>query len=64
MYVHHLWLLFLDQPQSDTVVFAVINFHIYNILVDINTFNDELEFLSTSIKKLINIDESLHEMQL
>ena len=46
----HLWLTFLDQPQYDIVVFAIINFHIYNILVskckhgigpiDIFTFNE------------------------
>ena len=51
--------------------FAIINFQIYNILVlkwkheivpiDIFTFNEELEFLSTSIIELINIDESSHE---
>ena len=50
---------FFDQPQSDIVVFAVIDFQIYNILVskwkngigpiDIITLNDELEFISTSI---------------
>ena len=67
----HLWLPFLDQPQYDIVVFAIINCHIYNILVskwkhgifpiDIFTFNKELQFLSTSIIELINIDESLHE---
>ena len=48
----HLWLPFLYQPQSDFVVFAIINFHIYNILVskwkhgighiDITIFNEEL----------------------
>ena len=27
------WLPFLDQPQSDIVVFVMINFQIYNILV-------------------------------
>ena len=70
-FVDHLWLTFLDQPQSDIVVFEIINFHIYNILVsiwkhrigpiDIFIFNEELEFLSTSIIELINIDDSLHE---
>ena len=25
----HLWLPFIDQPQSDVVVFAMIYFHIY-----------------------------------
>ena len=32
-FVDHLWLPFIDQTQSDIVVFAVINFQIYNILV-------------------------------
>ena len=32
-FADHLWLPFLDQPQSDIVVFAIINFQIYNILV-------------------------------
>ena len=58
-FVDHLWLSFLDQPQSDIVVFTIITFQIYNILVlkwkhliypiDIITFNEELEFLSTPI---------------
>ena len=70
-FVDHVWLPFLDQPQSDIVVFEVITFQIYNILVskwknrmgpiDIITFNDESEFLSTSIIELIKIDESSHE---
>ena len=70
-FVDHLWLPFIDQPHSDIVVFEVITFHIYNILVSkwkhgigpihIITCNYELEFLSTSIIELINIDESLHE---
>ena len=48
----HLWQPFLDQPQSDIVVFAIITFQIYNILVSklkhgighiyIITFNEEL----------------------
>ena len=43
---------FIDQAQSDIVVFAIINFQIYDILVtkwengigpnDIITFNEEL----------------------
>ena len=28
-FADHLWLQFLDQPQSDIVVVAIINFHIY-----------------------------------
>ena len=53
----HLWLPFIDQPQSDIVVFAMITFQIYNILVtkwkqgispnDMITLNEEVEFLST-----------------
>ena len=48
----HLWLTFLDQPQSEIVVFAIITFHIYTIIVtkwkhgiytnDLITFNEEL----------------------
>ena len=43
---------FLDQPQSDIVVFSIINFQIYYIIlsewkhgighIDIITFNEEL----------------------
>ena len=29
----HLWLSFLDQPQSEFVVFSIINFHLYKIIV-------------------------------
>ena len=52
----HLWLTFLDQPQSDVVVFAIISFQIYKIVTkwkrgigpnDIIISNEELEFLST-----------------
>ena len=51
-FVDHLWLPFIYQPQSDIIVFAIINFQIYNILVtkwkhgivpdDIITLNEEL----------------------
>ena len=30
---YHLWLPFLDQPQSDIVVFSIIIFQIYNIIL-------------------------------
>ena len=68
---NHLWLPFLDQPQSYVAVFERIAFNIYNILVtkwkheiypkDIITFDEELEIISTSIIELVNIDESSHE---
>ena len=29
----HFWLPFIDQPQPDIIVFAIINLRIYNILV-------------------------------
>ena len=29
----HLWIKFINQPQSDIVFFAIIKFQIYNILV-------------------------------
>ena len=61
------WLTFLDQPQSDIVVFAIIIFQIYNIIItkwkhvigynDIITFNEELKILSASIIQLVNIDD-------
>ena len=48
----HLWLPFLDQPQSDVFFFAIINFQLYIIMVtkwkhgigtnDIIIFNGEL----------------------
>ena len=67
----HLLLTFLDQPQSYIVVFETITFQIYNILLtkwkhgigpnDIITFNQELEFLSTSIIELVNIYYCSHE---
>ena len=70
-FAHHLWPPYLDQIQSEIVVFSILSFQIYNIIVtewkygistnDIITFNGELEFLSTSIIELVNIDESLHE---
>ena len=51
---YHLWLPFLDQPQSDVVFFAIIYFQIYkNIVIewkhgirpnDKITFNEKLEF--------------------
>ena len=49
---YYVWLPFLYQPQSDIVLFAMINFHIYNIIVTkckhvigpniITSFNEEL----------------------
>ena len=32
-FADHLWLPFLDQPQSDIVFFEIITFQIYHILV-------------------------------
>ena len=32
-FADHLWLPFLDKPQSDIVFFAIINLQIYHILV-------------------------------
>ena len=67
----HLWLPFLDKPQSHVVVFTIITFQIDNILVtkwkhgigtnDIIIFNGELNPLSTSIIELVNIDQSSYE---
>ena len=49
---YHLWLSFLDQPQSYAVVLEIITFHIYHTMVtkwkhilgpnDLITFNKEL----------------------
>ena len=70
-FVDHLWIPFFYQPRSDIVVFAIINFQIYENLVTkwkhgiglnyIIKFNEELKFPSTSIIEIVNIDESLHE---
>ena len=48
-FADHLYLPFIDQPQSDILFIGIMNFHIYNILVtkwkhgigtnDIVTFN-------------------------
>ena len=63
-----LWLPFLDQPQQDVVVFAIIYFDNYKYLViewkngiSINDINENLETLLTAIVKLKNIDEYSHE---
>ena len=32
-FAYQLWLPFIDQSQSDVVIFAIITFHICNILV-------------------------------
>ena len=32
-FADHLWIPFIDQTRSDIVFFAIITFHIYNILV-------------------------------
>ena len=67
-FADHLWLPFLDQQQYEIVAFAMITFQIYNIMVTkgnhgigpnyLITFNEKLEFISTSIIELANIDES------
>ena len=51
-FVDHLWIPFLDQPQSNIVVFDIIKFQVKRILVnkwkheigpnDIISFNEEL----------------------
>ena len=70
-FADHLWLPFLDQPQSDILVSVIITFQIHNILEknwkhvigpnDIIPFNEELDLNSTSIIDLVNIHESFHE---
>ena len=67
----HLCLQFLDQPQYYIIVITTITFQIHNIIVtkwkhgictnNIITFNEELEFISTSIIELVHIDECLHK---
>ena len=32
-FAYHLWLPFLDQPQSDIIIFRIITLHIYIIIV-------------------------------
>ena len=32
-FLDHLWLPFIEQPQSDIVFFAIITFRVYKILV-------------------------------
>ena len=73
-FAYNLWLLFINQTHSDILVFAIITFHIYNITVtkckhgigpyDIITFNEELNFFSTSIIELVNIDECSHKNEI
>ena len=56
-FTDHLWLPYLDKPQSDIIVFSIITYQIYNILVtkwkhrigtyDITSLNERLEILST-----------------
>ena len=70
-FADNLWLPFLDRPQSDIVVFAIITFQIYKILLtkwnhvigpnNIITLNEWLENIPTSIIELADIDESSHE---
>ena len=71
---YHLCIPFIYQPHSDLLFFAMIYFQMYNILVtkwkhgignnNIITLNEHLEFISKSIIEIVNIDESLHEIQL
>ena len=56
-FADHIWLPFLDHPQSDVVVFALISSCIYKFLLtewkhgivhdDMISFSEELENLST-----------------
>ena len=34
-FVDHLWLPFIDWPQSNIVVFAIFTFHRYNIILTV-----------------------------
>ena len=66
-----LWLLFIDQPQSDVILFTIIYSEIYiissNIMkswISLNyiiTFKSSLENLLKSIVELTNIDELSHK---
>ena len=69
-FTDHLWIQYLDQPQSNVVFFEIITsvcIHICNITEneistnDIITFNEGLEIVSTSIIELTNIDDYSYE---
>ena len=70
-FADHIWLPFLDQPQSDVVVFVIIIFWVNKIIVTewkaenvpnyIIKFNEELENVSTANMERNNTDESTHE---
>ena len=63
-FTDHLWIPFIDQLQSDVVVFEIFSFQIYKLVTewkhgtstsDIITFNEKLENVSTSLIELIKI---------
>ena len=74
LFPDQLWLIFLDQPQPDKAVFAIISFDICRYLVmewkygiyfnNIVTHNLSNENLSTLILEITNIDESSHEISI
>ena len=67
----HLWLPFVDQPQSDVLAFAIFYLYIFIIIVtywkhgtvpnDIVIFNTESNNHSITNKEEANIDESSYE---
>ena len=71
VFSNNIWFLFIDQAQSDVVVFTMISFYIYKYIVTywkhriyinyIVKFNESLENLSMPIVELTNIDELSHE---
>ena len=65
-FADHPWLPFLDQPQSDVVIFEIIYFRIYRIFIteykhgifpiDIIIFNKALVNVSSAVIELTNND--------
>ena len=63
-FTDHLWLVFIDQPQSYVVACEIIYFDIYKYIVtewkngifinEIVKFNETLEDLSTEVLELKN----------
>ena len=70
-FVDHLWPSFIDQYQSNNLVFTIITLQTYNVLVQkwkhgicsnyIISLNEYSEILSISIIEPVNIHESSHE---
>ena len=58
----HLWLPFIGHPQSDTVVFSIVDFNTFKYLVTQREFGISIHYMVTSNESSKNYSMSIVEL--